>query len=172
MKKILFLFSLTIMAACSNAQTPKGGKTYLDSIKHIPAYRILTTDSVFITPANLQKSKPVMLVFFAPDCSHCQKMMYELKPKLATLKNIQVIMIANTLRYDLRALREFKRDFGLKDYPNITIGTEGDSYFVVNYYAIRTTPFIAMYDSKGNIEKYYDKVVPPETILASAKKLR
>jgi len=99
-------------------------------------------------------------------------MMYELKPKLASLKNIQVIMIANTLRYDLRALREFKRDFGLKNYPNIIIGTEGDSYFVVNYYAIRTTPFIAMYDSKGNLSKYYDKVVPPETILASAKKLR
>lgn len=112
-----------------------------------------------------------MLVFFAPDCSHCQHMMYELKPKLAALKNIQVIMIANTLRYDLRALREFKRDFGLKDYPNITIGTEGDSYFVVNYYAIRTTPFIAMYDSKGNLANYYDKVVPPQTILASVKKL-
>lgn len=112
-----------------------------------------------------------MVIFFAPDCSHCQHMMYDLKPKLKALKNIQVIMIANTLHYDLRALREFKRDFGLKDYANITIGTEGDSYTVVNYYAIRTTPYIAIYDSKGNISTYFDKVVPVETILGAVKKV-
>lgn len=171
MKKIILLLSFAVLAACTNAQNPQRTKKYADSIKHIPAFRILTTDSTFITPASLAKNKPVMVIFFAPDCSHCQHMMYDLKPKLKALKNIQVIMIANTLHYDLRALREFKRDFGLKDYANITIGTEGDSYTVVNYYAIRTTPYIAIYDSKGNISTYFDKVVPVETILGAVKKV-
>src|SRR4051812_1420828 len=42
----------------------------------IPKYKILTTDSVWATPASLKPGKPVMIVYFSPDCSHCQKMMY------------------------------------------------------------------------------------------------
>ena len=69
MKKLLLFFGLIIAAGCSRAQTLPTG---------IPPYRILTTDSVYVTPADLKKNKGTVVIYFSPDCSHCQHLMYEL----------------------------------------------------------------------------------------------
>lgn len=186
MKKLMLLLGLVIAAGCTDAQKPVANQATAAAtvpaappapdtthkIKPIPPYRIFTTDSVFVTPANLPKGKPVMIVYFSPDCSHCQRMMYELKPKLKQFTNVQVVMITWSSNYDIRAIREFKRDYGLKAYPNFTIGSEGYTRLVQNYYNVQTTPFIAMYDSNGKYYKYFSKVPKTEDILAGLKKLK
>ena len=167
MKRILLLLSLVIIASCTNAQQPDN----THKPKPIAPYRIFTTDSVFVTPVNLPKGKPVMIIYFSPDCSHCQRMMYELKPKLKQLSHIQVVMITWSAKYDIRAIREFKRDYGLKSQPNFIIGSEGYTRLVQNYYNIQTTPFIALYNSNGALLKYLNKVPKTEDILAGVKQL-
>jgi thioredoxin-related protein len=177
MKKLLLSLSLVIVAAaCSQAQKPANDKTTATAQKPadknaIPPFRILTTDSVFITSANLKKGKPVMVVYFSPDCSHCQRMMYEFKPKMAALKNIQLVMITWSPNYDIRAIKVFKRDFDLLKYPNVTIGTEGHSMTVQQFYDVRTTPYVAIYDKQGKLSKKFDKVTPTDTIIAAVKKV-
>lgn len=167
MKRLLFLLSLVLTVSCTNAQKPDSGL----KPKPIPPYRILTADSVWMTPRNLKSNKPVMIIYFSPDCGHCQKMMYELKPKLKELRNIQIVMITWSAKYDIRAIREFRRDYGLKDYPNFTLGSEGYTMQVQHYYDVKTTPFIAMYNSGGKWAKYFDKLPKANDILAAAKKL-
>jgi len=167
MKKIILFLSLIACINLCIAQKP-------DSVrqpKPIPAFRLLTTDSVWFTPASLKKGKPVMIIYFMPDCTHCQRMMYELKPKMDQLKNIQVVMVTFSAKYDLRAIREFYRDYDLKKHPNFTIGTEGYTNFVQSYYGVRTTPFIAFYHGDGKWYKYSDKVPKIEDILADVKKM-
>ena len=164
MKKLLLSFSLIIAAACSMAQTP--GYT---PPPVIPPYRILNTDSVYVTPANLVKNKPVMVIYFAPDCSHCQHLMFDLKPKMNAFKNMQVVMI--TFAEPLKATQVFYRDFGLKKYPNFTVGTEGYSLKVQKYYNVHTTPYIALYDKKGKLVKAYEKAPTVDTLLAEVKKI-
>jgi len=167
MKKLLVLLILVITAGCSNAQT---SNTNAPNIKTIAPFRILTTDSVIKTPKDLKKNKPVMLIYFSPDCSHCQHMMYEMKPVMKDLRNIQVVMITWSLNYDLRGIRNFYRDFGLSAYPNFMVGTEGYTYVVQRYYAVRTTPYIAIYDRKGNLVKAFDKVPKMEELVEAVKK--
>lgn len=167
MKRIFILFSLILTAVYSNAQNK-------DSIRKplpIPNYKILTTDSVWVTPANLKKDKPVVVIYFSPDCGHCQKMMYELKPKIQQLANVQVVMITWSLKYDIRAIKTFKRDFDLKKYPNFIIGTEGYTALVQQYYKIDTTPFIALYHADRKWARYFDKLPKTEDVLAAVKKL-
>jgi len=170
MKRLLLLLSLIITLSFGNAQSPDTAIKPLPP-KPIPPYHLLTSDSVWITPANLKKGKPVMIIYFSPDCSHCQRMMYELGPKLDSLKNIQIIMVTYSQKYDIRPIREFQRDYNLKKHPNITLATDGYSMQVLNYYAVKTTPFIAMYTRTGKWYKYMDKVPKTEDILAGAKKL-
>jgi thiol-disulfide isomerase/thioredoxin len=160
MKKLLLFFSLIIVVGCSNAQNPPVA---------IPPYHILTTDSVYVTPANLKKNKPVMVIYFAPDCSHCQHMMAEMKPKMAEFKNVQIVMI--TFVENLKAIKVFYHDFDLAKYPNIIVGTEGYTYVVQKYYQVRTTPYIALYDKHDRLVSAYDKPPKIEDLAATVKKL-
>jgi len=162
MKKLLFFFSLIIAAGCSKAQTYTPPPA-------IPPYHILTTDSVFVTPANLKKNKPVMIIYFSPDCSHCQRLMFEMKSKMKEFKDIQIVMV--TFVTQLKAIQVFYRDFDLKKFPNITVGTEGYTYVVQKYYQVRATPYIAIYDKKGKLVKAYEKSPTIDELAAIVKKI-
>lgn len=162
MKKLLVLLAFIVAAGYSHAQsyTPPPA---------IPPYRILNTDSVYVTPANLKTHKPVMIIYFQPDCSHCQHLMYEMKPKMNAFKDVQIVMI--TFVKELKLIRVFSRDFDLAKYPNITIGTEGYTYTVLKYYNIGTTPYIAIYDKNGKLAKAYEKAPSVDELVAEVKKM-
>ena len=162
MKKLLVLLGFIALVGCTHAQsfTPPAA---------IPPYKILTTDSVYVTPANLKKDKATIIIYFSPDCSHCQHMMYELKPHMKEFKNVQVVMV--TFVQQIKAIQVFARDYGLKQYPNWTVGTEGYTYKVQQYYHVATTPYIAFYDKIGKPVKYIDHDPKVEDILAVVKKL-
>ncbi len=149
MKRILLLLVLATSISCTNAQKPATADKKADANnqqnteaipaetpvkpKPIPDYRILTTDSVWVTPANLPKGKPVVIIYFSPDCSHCQRMMYEMKPKFTQLQNVQFVMITWSLKWDIRAIKEFRRDYGLKAFPNFILGTPKKCRIITMY---------------------------------------
>jgi thiol-disulfide isomerase/thioredoxin len=172
MKKILFLLGLIIAAGCTNAQNKQATPqppVISKAQTGIPPYHILTTDSVYKTPADLKKNMPIMFVYFAPDCSHCQHMMYELKPRMKDFKDVQVVMI--TFVTQIKAIQIFYRDFDLKKYPNWIVGTEGYTYVVQKYFDVHTTPYIALYDKNRKLVKAWDKAPSVDEMADAAKKL-
>jgi thiol-disulfide isomerase/thioredoxin len=158
MKKLYTLFLLTLLAGCINAQ-PKNTA--------IPPYKILTTDSVYVTPANLHKNKPTIVIYFSPDCTHCQHLMMEMNEQAKSFSKAQIVMITFA---QYRAIKNFYRDFGLSKYPSITVGTEGRTYLVQTYYNVRMTPFIAVYNRKGVLIKDFEKVPKMDELIATLKK--
>ena len=110
-----------------------------------------------------------MIIYFAPDCSHCQHLMMEMKPKMNELKNVQVVMI--TFVEQLKAIQVFYRDFDLAKYPNFIVGTEGYSYLVQKYYNVRSTPYIALYNKDGKLANSYQKPPKMEELVAAVKKI-
>lgn len=158
MKKLLSLCVLVLLAGCIHAQT---------NIQNLPVYHILNQDSVKVTSANLKKNKPVMIIYFVPDCSHCQHLMYEMKPHMKELSDIQIVMITYTI-YPM--IKEFYRNFDLAKYPNVTVGTEGYTYEMQRYFQVRTTPYIAIYDKHGKLVKSYPKAPDIKELVATAKK--
>jgi len=166
MNKLILFFGLIAIATSSCAQTTK---TSSKADQGIPPYHILTTDSVYVTPANLKKDKAVMVIYFSPDCSHCQHLMYELKPKMDAFKNTQVIMV--TFVQQIKAIQVFARDFDLKKYPNFTVGTEGYTYVVQKYFDVHTTPYIALYDKNRKLVKAWDKAPSVDTLVNEVRKM-
>jgi protein-disulfide isomerase len=160
MKKILFFVSLVITVGCTRAQN-------VASIQNIPDYRILDADSVYRTPANLKKNQPVMIVYFSPDCSHCQHLMNEIKGQMKNFSKMQIIMVSAV---DYRMIKGFYKDFGIAAYPNITVGTEGNTYKVLQYYNVKTTPYIAIYNHQHKLLKAYEKAPKIEGLAAIVKK--
>jgi len=82
---------------------------------------------------------------------------------------MQVIMI--TFTPQIKAIQTFSRDFDVKKWTNWTIGTEGYTYNVQQFYHIATTPYIAIYDKIGKPVKYIDKDPKVEDILGATRKL-
>ncbi|NCD69189.1 TlpA family protein disulfide reductase [Mucilaginibacter agri] len=156
----LSLFALVAITGCIQAQNK--------NIENLPMYHILNTDSVNVTTAKLKKDKPVMIIYFSPDCSHCQHLMYELKPKLKELSNVQIVMIS-FVQY--RMIKDFYKSFGLSAYPNITVGTEGYTYEMQQHFEIKTTPYIAIFDKHGKLYKAYEKAPAVDELIATAKKV-
>ena len=162
MKKLLLFFCLIAAGGFAHAQ---------DTINpNIPPYKILTTDSTFATPAKLKKGHKVMIMYFSPDCPHCQHLMYDLKPKMKQLGDTEIVMITWSANYDIRAIKNFRRDFGLAAYPNLIIGTEGYTMVVMKYYHVTTTPFIAICNRQGKMVKSFDKPPKAEDVLEAVKK--
>jgi len=163
MKKLLLLLSLVIVAGCTQAQNKQ-------NIDKIPPFKILRPDSTYFTPANLKKDKPVMIIYFSPDCSHCQHLVYDMKPKMKQFGDTQIVMVTFTDFNMLKMIKNFTRDFGLAKYHNVIVGTEGHTYVVQKYYQVRTTPYIAVYDRKGKLVKAYEKAPTMSELIATVKK--
>lgn len=169
MKFILF-FGLLFTAVCVNAQNS-------ETVLPLAKYRITKADGKIATNAGLIKSKPVMLIYFATDCSHCEHLMDELRPKMNSLKKMQVVMItfSQTEYPFLRMLSDFNKKFNLSKYPNFTVGTEYDHYHpkdypVQFYYGIFNTPYVVVYNAKGKVVKSFTTVPKVEDLLAAVKK--
>jgi thiol-disulfide isomerase/thioredoxin len=169
MKKALCLFLLLFSITTINAQKP-------DTVKGVPHFKLLKPDSTYTTDANLKKGHAVMVIYFAPDCPHCQKLTYEFQDEFKkeakahknTLRNIEIVMATYT---ELKAIQVFYRDFGLVKYPNITLGTEGRTYTLLTYYHVGTTPYIAIYSKAGKLVKTFDKPAKIEDVMAELKKV-
>jgi thiol-disulfide isomerase/thioredoxin len=162
MKKLILLFSLIIAAGCTRAQTNDAPGSA------IPPYKILTTDSNWITPINL-KHKKTVLIYFAPDCPHCQHLTMDMRQKIKQLGDAQIMMITWSNNYDIRAIKNFVRDFDLKKYPNIQVGTEGYTYLIQKYFKIETTPYVAVYNSNGKLSKAFRKQPEIGDVLKAVK---
>jgi protein-disulfide isomerase len=168
MKKLFFFLTLVIAAGCSQAQTPATDNTA--AIQNIPAFHILTKDSTYLTNANLKKGKPVMIIYFAPDCSHCQRMMYEMKPDMKKFSGMQIVMVTFIQTNMLKMLKEFYRDYNFAAYPNIMMGTEYPDYKLQRYYNVSTTPYVAVYDHNGKLVKAFPKAPSMADLEAAVKK--
>jgi thioredoxin-related protein len=163
MKKLFILFSFIALTLNACAQDKPINPD-------IPPFRILTTDSAYFTPAKLKKNTKVIIVYFSPDCPHCQHLVTELKPKMNELGDTQVILITWSANFDLRAIKTFNKEYKLGGYPNIIIGTEGYTYLVQKYYNVLSTPFIAIYNRKGKMVQSFSKPPKIDDVIAAVKK--
>lgn len=157
MKKLILVFSLIISGLYARAQNH-------ETTLSIPDYRITKADGSVWTQANLNRKKPVMIIYFEPTCTHCEHLMAELKPHMAKLKKVQVVLITYTqTAYPyLKMLSSFNKKYNLAKYPNFTVGTEYPDYKVQRYYEIANTPFIVVYDRNGKVAKSFTLV--PEDV--------
>jgi thioredoxin-related protein len=162
MKKLFILFCLIIAAGCSRAQS--NARPGAD----IPPYKVLTTDSTWATPANL-KHRRTLLIYFSPDCPHCQHLTMDIKQKIKQFGDTQIMMITWSNNYDIRAIKNFVRDFDLKKYPNILVATEGYTYLIQKYFNVETTPYVAVYNSNNKLTKSFRNQPEVKDVLNAVK---
>lgn len=157
--------ALGLMAICLVfnvlAQTDSS-QNYFKS-KIIPEFNLakMPDSSVFVN-SSLQKDKPTVLIFFAPDCDHCQNATKEMTAKMDKLKDVQIVMVS---WMDVSFIKKFYADYKLADYPNITV-TRDPLYKLLQYYGVHSIPDVFVYDKNGKYLDHYKNKIPVEEIAA------
>jgi thioredoxin-related protein len=161
MKKIKILFAAFVLllftASFVHAQSGK-----------LPPFKMMQTNGKVFKAQNLPMGKPILIVYFSPECDHCEKMLKEFF-KQAT--NFQKASVAFITFLPVDKVSKFEKDYKLAKYPNMYSGTEGFTFFVRNYYKIREMPFVALYTMTGDFVTAYEKDVDLKALAAKLKGL-
>jgi thioredoxin-related protein len=161
-----FLGLLLFAAFALRAQTDTIQPPY-KRFPHLPAFKLLLGDSAtFYTKDALPKNKPVLVMLFSPECSHCQHTAEEIVQHKEALKNIQIIMA--TL-HPISQMNAFVETYGLKDLSNVIVGK--DVYFILPpFYSIQNLPYMAFYKKNGALIRTVDGALPMEKVLELFKR--
>jgi thiol-disulfide isomerase/thioredoxin len=118
---------------------------------YIPSFSILTPDSTWFRRVDLEEKKPTLILYFSPDCGHCQTETEEIISKMKDLKNLQIVMITSRPYADMI---NFSNHYKIDRFRPIKIGTD-PARMVTRFYDVRFTPFSALYDKNGKLIKVY-----------------
>jgi hypothetical protein len=125
--------------------------------KTIPPFNMILTDGVtYYNASNINKSMPLMIVYFDPECEHCRQYTKNLLKNIKKFSGVQIVMICNAP--GVAPVKNFVTTFKLSSYANIKVGTEGLYSATLNFYHVSVTPFTALYNSSGLLIKYYRTV--------------
>jgi thioredoxin-related protein len=121
----------------------------------IPPFKMTLSNNKIFNATDLPKGKPLVLIYFDPDCDHCQKLMTELFKKMNSFKKAEMVLITFKQVTEVAA---FEKKYTTSKYANMRVGTEGTLFFLKNYYKLVKMPFTALYDGEGNyIYSYRDE---------------
>jgi len=167
MKKSPLLFLLILSCAITTysfgqTQAKSSVPVYLkDAV--IPFFTIQKLDSTWFTKDSLPNKRPIVLIYFSPDCGHCQWEATEIVKNMDSLNKAFFVWISSL---SLGKINTFYNTFGLNKFNNIAIGKDV-KYFIPVYYSIKYDPFIVIYDKRGAyVKEFRDGVKIPDLIKA------
>jgi thioredoxin-related protein len=135
----------------------------------IPPFRMMQSNGKVFRAQDLPIGKPIIIIYFSPECDHCEKLMKELFKRSSEFKKASIAMITYL---PVENLSKFEKDHSLNKYTNIYAGTEGSSFFVRNYYKIREMPFVALYTKNGDLVKSYTRTITLKDLSEKLSKLK
>lgn len=151
---LLFLvFLLLISASSSYAQGNAADSLPYIKYPTLPAFKLLMQDSetVFNTYA-IPEGKPTLLMFFSPDCDHCQMVTDTLIKHIDELKDVQIYMLTPM---SLTAIKGFYEKMGLKKFKNIVVAKDYEIFFP-RFYKAYYVPFLVAYDRHKKYVKSFE----------------
>ncbi|MEI6950714.1 redoxin domain-containing protein [Paraflavisolibacter sp. H34] len=154
----LLLASLLCLSFLAQAQPRK-----------LPPFRVLQANGKVFNASQLPMGKPIVVVYFSPDCDHCQVLMRDFFKRAEDFKKASVALITFQ---PAAMLQKFVDDYHVSRYPNIIAGTEGTSFFVRNYYNIQQMPFVALHDPNGNLLASWQREVPLKELVKRLQQLK
>ena len=165
MKQFFILIVFTISALFAMAQKDASPNS-LSKFEAIPTFTVYTVpDSIAFTNKDLLKNKPLIIMFFSPDCEHCQKETKELLAYKEELKNIQILMVSPS-SYSM--IKQFYQEYDLSTMPNIKLGNDLN-YALGSIYQLRTFPSMFIYDQSGKLAKAFVGNIGVPAILDAVK---
>ncbi|MCW3115968.1 MAG: hypothetical protein JWM28_50 [Chitinophagaceae bacterium] len=167
MKKLFSLLAILIIGLSARSQKDSLPAPPYLRFPTVPPLKLLAIDSVtYFTKDNLKKNRPVLIMIFNPGCEHCQHETKAITENIDKFKKIQIVM---TTPEPFGKMKDFYKEYKLKDFPNITMGRD-EHFTLPSFYYIHNLPFLALYDKKQKLISVHEGSFPIEKILKEFNK--
>ncbi|MES2373268.1 MAG: thioredoxin-like domain-containing protein [Bacteroidota bacterium] len=155
MKNWIGLCLLVLLSGSLAAQTKEEAPYKKDP--NLPSFNILLPDSTWFTKDQLPKTKYdyTIIIYFSPDCGHCQHEATEISKNMDSLKNAFFVFVAYKSLEDIQGFASY---YQLDKFPNVRVGRD-PQYYIPSFYRVTRTPYVVVYNKKGLLEKVYDPEV-------------
>ncbi|MEN9685561.1 MAG: hypothetical protein RLZZ28_1347 [Bacteroidota bacterium] len=158
LKKMILAGILGLISLSIGAQNNAVPEAAYKKDPKLPDFRILLADSTWFTREQLPpKYDYTIIIYFSPDCGHCQHSAKEIVQKMDSLKNVFFIFVAYK---PLDEVAGFASYYGLDQFANVRIGRD-PIYYIPSFYRVTRTPFVVVYNKKGLLHKVYDPETAP-----------
>lgn len=137
---------------------------YISSISSLPSFPVLLLDSTtLIDPHTNSINKPILLIYFRPDCPHCKRETSWIINSPEMLKGYQIYFITG---YSIQEALNYSKMFHLNQYHNIFIGKDFNHSFK-SIFKPSAIPFIAIYNSQRQLAKIYTGEVTVTSLITA-----
>lgn len=134
----------------------------------LPAFKMKLTNGKIYSSSDISNQKPLVLIYFAPDCEHCQVLIKQLLNKINVFKNAEIVLVTFE---SIESVAQFKKDYKLDKYPNIIVGVEEPAFFFRTYYDLQHTPFTALFNKSKKLVISYKDLTPIDDLIKNLKSL-
>ena len=141
---------------------------YTTAAQKLPAFKMKLSNGKIFSSSEVSHTKPLIIIYFAPDCEHCQILMKGLFKRINEFKNAQILMA--TFESD-DAVAGFVKQYQTAKYPNIKVGIEIPVFFFRRYYELEHTPFTALFDKNQKLIVSYKDYTPLDDLIKNLKLL-
>jgi hypothetical protein len=109
----------------------------------MPSFKLLLSDSITIfNTINIPEGRPCVLLFFSPDCEHCQAETESILQNMDSLKNVNFYFV--TIE-PFGRMKLFNEIYKISRYQNIMLGRDYTFYFPW-YFKNAQPPYLVIYD--------------------------
>lgn len=121
-----------------------------ERIQTLPPFNAYTLDRSKISSTTIGNRAAVIL-YFDPDCDHCQREADELRQKASLLSEAQVIMLSSA---PLPALATFAKAHKLNNLPNVQVA-HLDKQVAYETFGFAGVPDVLIYHANGSLAKRF-----------------
>lgn len=158
MKKVFIALSVIAASSCNHSMPSV--KTGFEG-KPMPEFRLLMNDSVtYLNTASIPTGKPVVLLYFSPNCPYCRAEINGILKNIESLKDIRFYFFAT---WPVKEIKAFSTYYHLDKYPNIEIGQDCKGFFL-NHFKVTRVPYTAIFKKDKRLNEVFMGKVEPEQI--------
>ena len=157
---IIVIMGLTTFLLIGIAGKMQKNKIMKERIKSLPVFSFRTLNDTIFRSDQL-KEGPVLILFFHPECEHCQYQITTLFNNNVIPSGLCVLLISNA---EKEGIRKFMEENNLLQYPGLTALAD-ETYSFRNYFGTEIVPAIFIYNKELKLVRYFQGEVRPETIL-------
>lgn len=160
-----FIFCVLVLLSCAKKQeeveAPAGSE--VSAVNEQPSIPLTLLDNTQVNVRDLNGKNA--LIFFQPDCDHCQREAQEFERNLEAFSGTTLYFITSG---PMKEIKAFADTYKLNDRPNVFFAFT-PALNVLNSYGPISAPSVYIYSEDHKLVKGFNGETPIERIIAAVR---